>query len=63
MNKYLLKALHEFNMGLPASAPFYRFHQLSAADQSRLEERALQLEYDNYLSEINEAVGKGLDSL
>ncbi len=63
MNKYLQRALHEHNMSIPAYAPFYRFEQLSAADRSRVEERALELEYESFEEEVREAVGRGLENL
>lgn len=45
MNDYLKRALHEYNMSLPASSPFYgRLEQLPASVQSRIETRAAELE-------------------
>lgn len=43
MDKYLKQALHEFNMSGPASAPFLRFEQLTASQQTRVEQRAEDL--------------------
>lgn len=43
MNENIRKALHEFNMRLPAHKPYYRFDQLSPAEQSLVEQRAAEL--------------------
>jgi hypothetical protein len=37
------RALHEYNMSLPAYRPFFRYEQLPASTQSRIDERARQL--------------------
>jgi hypothetical protein len=45
MNEFLAQALREFNMALPASQPFFtRLEQLPASQQSRIEQRAVELE-------------------
>jgi hypothetical protein len=40
------RALHEYNMSLPAYRPFFRYEQLPAAIQSRIDERARQLAFE-----------------
>lgn len=53
--KYLAAALKEYNMSIPASSPWFRFEQLSAAAQSRVEERALELELQDAMRAMDEA--------
>lgn len=43
MPEALKAALLEFNRAQPASSPWYRFSQLSAAQQSRVEQRAEEI--------------------
>jgi hypothetical protein len=48
MDHYLQLALREYNRSLPAWLPSSQWHQLPASIQSRLEERALELELADF---------------
>lgn len=43
MPEALKAALLEFNRAQPATSPWYRFPELSAANQSRVEQRAEEI--------------------
>jgi hypothetical protein len=52
MDHYLQLALREYNLSLPAWLPSYQWHQLAASMQSRLEERALELELTDFAAAL-----------
>jgi hypothetical protein len=55
---YLKRALHEYNMAIPASSPFYtRLEQLPASMQSRIKERAAELEEQELSAQADAACG------
>jgi hypothetical protein len=52
MNYYLQLALREYNSSLPASLPSCQWHELPASLQSRLEERAFELELADFAAAL-----------
>jgi hypothetical protein len=52
MDHYLQLALREYNLSLPAWRPSSQWHQLPAITQSRLEERALELELADFAAAL-----------
>jgi hypothetical protein len=52
MDHYLQLALREYNRSLRASLPSSGWHQLPASLQSRLEERALELELADFAAAL-----------
>jgi hypothetical protein len=52
MDHYLQLALREYNRSLRASLPSSQWHQLPASLQSRLEERALELELADFAAAL-----------
>jgi hypothetical protein len=58
-NPFLKQALHEFNMKQPATSRFYRYEELVASAQSRIDARAEQLEIEEldrlYTASVAEA--------
>jgi hypothetical protein len=52
MNYYLQLALREYNSSRPASLPSCQWHELPASLQSRLEERAFELELADFAAAL-----------
>lgn len=53
-NRYLGQALREWNVNQPARLPFKKYADLPASVQSLIDERALELEIENFAKELVE---------
>jgi hypothetical protein len=58
MNKYRDAALAEWNLQQPAWTPIKRYDQLTAAQQSRVDERADELEFNHLMVTTADSVAR-----